>query len=336
MILKKTVSAALVAAVCIIAVFSGSACEGSAAPEKKSVAFSYSDGAFKGEKFKGSAEYTDSYFKKKTTRRQSGLALLSMAASAAVYDSQDISALLKDCGFTDHRSTVSDDSGNDMTFDLGRKKVGKKTVVAVILQGTAGTAEWKSNFDLGDGKVHHGFSVTEKAVRKMLNSYIKQEKLKKDRTVFWITGHSRGAAVANLLAKHLSDSYGRSKVFACTFASPKVVKADQSGDMAYNNIFNYVNPDDVVTEVPTSTSEEMVQIIMRLFDTSQILAEGAVAMTGYTGGDYVRYGKDIVMTDREHEAMAEPFYGLTGSQFDATSIACNHCQSSYLAWMNDK
>ena len=68
-------------------------------------------------------------------------------------------------------------------------------------------------------------------------------------TIFWITGHSRGGAIANVLAPRLQEKYGDAKIFVYTFEAPATVDAEAvSGDYKY--IHNYVCSDDIVTRVP--------------------------------------------------------------------------------------
>ena len=64
---------------------------------------------------------------------------------------------------------------------------------------------------------------------------------------FLLTGHSRGAAVANILGAKLSDRFGPENVFCYTFATPRTVRGEYP---AYDNIFNVINPTDVVTYLP--------------------------------------------------------------------------------------
>lgn len=304
-----------------------------AAPaRKKEVTFSYPDGAFSNKEITGSAIYTDAYFSAKTSRRQSGLAELSMSASAAVYDKSDIKSLMKKCGFSSTSYSVSDRNDNDLTFSIGRRKIGKKTVVAVILRGTSGSREWNSNLRLGKGTVHEGFATTEKAVRKKVDSYIKKSRLKKGTVKLWITGHSRGAAVADILAKSYSDnkSYGRANVYAYTFASPKVAKVRAKTASKYNNIYNYVNRDDIVTSLPPDNSDDLVA---SLKDMGLLPQSFSIGTQYYEFGTYRRYGRDIVMSNKDHSDMAQSFADITGAEFDETSVAHNHCQSCYLAWM---
>ncbi len=328
----------------VTTVFSAGACQASAESPKKTVDFSYPDGAFDHEEMNASVVYSDDFFSKKATKRNDSLALLSVGAADAVYNKDDIRDFLKTCGFTNKRDSVTDENSDDLSFNFGKKKIGKKTVVAVILQGTASTDEWKSNLRLGDSlvnlpTVHAGFNATEKAVHKKLNTFLKTNKLKKGSVAFWVTGHSRGAAVANIMAKRLSDTYGKSNVYAYTFASPKVVKVSTKTTKKYSNIFNYVNPDDVVTRIPTKDTKSLEDEL----DRAGILNEeklksglnkiGLSLSVNFELGTYRRFGTDIEMSSEDHSTMAETFSDITGVDFDETSVAHNHCQSCYLSWL---
>ncbi|MCI7469468.1 MAG: lipase family protein [Lachnospiraceae bacterium] len=310
------------------------------------VTFSYPDGAFDDEEMNASVVYDDSFFSQKATKQNDSLALLSAGAASAVYNKDDIRDFLKTCGYTNRRDSVKDEtSGNDLSFNFGKRKIGKKTVVAVILQGTASSAEWKSNLDLGfdnnmkTDSIHHGFNVTEKAVHKKLNTFLKKNNLKKGNVKFWVTGHSRGAAVADIMAKRLSDTYGKDNVYAYTFASPKVSRTKAASAKKYINIFNYVNSDDIVTQIPTKDSKTLEKALVNagLIDEETLTRElsllGLDSSVNYTFGTYRRYGRDITMSSSDHDTMEQTFSDITGTDFDSSSVAHNHCQSCYISWL---
>lgn len=329
-ILSLTLAGVMIVGLCAISPAQNT----QAAVKKATVDFTYPDGAFNDELMAATVVYSDSYFTRKSTTRQDALALLSMGASAAVYNKDCVKDYLTQCGFSDKRYTVSDASFNNLTFDIGKKKVGKKTVVAVILEGTSTKDEWKSNINLGTGNLHEGFNATEKLVHKKLNSYITNNKLKKNNTLFWVTGHSRGAAVADIMAKRLSDKYGKKNVYAYTFAAPKVTKSREKTTSAYKNIFNYVNPDDLVTTVPPENSDDLVKTLQTLGIVDSDAQLPAVLKNTYIEfGTYRRYGTDIIMSISDHESMAQTFSEITGVDFDETSVEHNHCQSCYLSWV---
>jgi len=69
-----------------------------------------------------------------------------------------------------------------------------------------------------------------------------------------VTGHSLGAAVANLLAVGLNDdpgdlNIGSGDIYAYTFGTPNVEK-DIPTPVVHDNIFNMLNERDFVTWIP--------------------------------------------------------------------------------------
>ena len=135
----------------------------------------------------------------------------------------------------------------------------QKTIVCVVVRGTNGTLdEWSSNFDVGpstsdhsewtNAHNHKGFDITANRLNTHLTSYLSTY-CSGENVVLWITGHSRGAALANLLAAKRIDA--GSQVFAYTFASPMTTDLDTVGTVVnYMNIFNIINEDDLVPELP--------------------------------------------------------------------------------------
>lgn len=67
--------------------------------------------------------------------------------------------------------------------------------------------------------------------------------------IILITGHSMGAAIANIVAAELNEIEGQADVYAYTFATPTVTSLPTT---PYTNIFNILNTNDVVTYVPNS------------------------------------------------------------------------------------
>lgn len=139
------------------------------------------------------------------------------------------------------------------------KYAGKTTrIVALIIRGTDGTIEeWSSNFDMGDpdewdSNHHKGFYITEERIRSFVNKYESAYNINTgvDEVIYWVTGHSRGAALSNLLAAKLIDS-GK-KVVAYTFATPSTTIDNNINNIKYDSIFNFANTSDVIAYVPLS------------------------------------------------------------------------------------
>ena len=147
-------------------------------------------------------------------------------------------------------------------------------IISVFVRGTNGTEkEWCSNFDVGDlyrfmdyydcveGKQprqtnedwnrktnHRGFDICAKRIYRALANYMNTY-IDPDATpIFWLTGHSRGAAIANIVSATYVDE-GR-KVFAYTYASPNTTANTEASAEKYDCIFNLVNGDDFVPMLP--------------------------------------------------------------------------------------
>lgn len=143
----------------------------------------------------------------------------------------------------------------------------KQELVIMSVRGTNGTnAEWTSNFDVGantddyynavgfshphwkDLDNHKGFDVAKNRVLEKFADYEKRHGLDKlSNKVILITGHSRGAAIANLLGAHFEDRADY-KSYTYTFAAPYATTHTNAG--TYRTVFNVVNSDDLVPYLP--------------------------------------------------------------------------------------
>ena len=180
--------------------------------------------------------------------------------SKAVYpDSKNskIKDSLERDGYKSDFQYFDNSSEDGVGFCFAYKKVGDETILAVVVRGTCNGKigeEWKGNMNIGNGKLAYQQSFR-KATDKLedsLKEYINRNSL--TNINFLITGHSRGAAVANILAADLdNDNFkvsGKKKVFAYGFATPNYTKDLSPDGYNYNNIFNFCFNDDFVTRVP--------------------------------------------------------------------------------------
>lgn len=167
------------------------------------------------------------------------------------------------------------DDPDDVTeFVVGHRSVNyknqKREIIVMAVRGTNGTnAEWSSNFDVGadddayynrvgyvhpdwKNKINHkGFDVTANRVLKKYDAYVKKYKLN-DSTIkksILITGHSRGAAIANLLGAHFAGD-NKYKSYTYTFACPGNTTDRDAANTKYNSIQNIVNEDDIIPYLP--------------------------------------------------------------------------------------
>lgn len=162
---------------------------------------------------------------------------------------------------------------DDLTeFAVGHKTVFykgyEKEIIVLAVRGTNATnAEWSSNFDVGADTAeyyaamgeshpdwvnkgnHKGFDVSMNRVLTKFYDYVERhglDELTRDKTIL-ITGHSRGAAIANLLGAHFEDSADYES-FTYTFAAPYCTTDENAAD--YKTIFNVANEDDLIAYLP--------------------------------------------------------------------------------------
>ncbi|MCD8097752.1 MAG: lipase family protein [Lachnospiraceae bacterium] len=215
-----------------------------------------------------SVDWTDSWFQNKTSTYCHELAIASIALSSSAYvesggepASDSVEAALQDFGFDveayNYDYPLSDDDNDVVSFTFGEKNYEDTKLIAIIIKGTSGNEEWYSNFNISASKSdsnadHTGFRLAADDLIEQLGAYLDTlGNIDKSRIKFYVTGHSRGAGVANLVAATLTDKYTQNNVFAYTFAAPTVSKnATENG---YENIYNIINEEDFVTQIPLST-----------------------------------------------------------------------------------
>ena len=168
-------------------------------------------------------------------------------------------------------SEYSYDKDDVTDFFVGHKKIiyngVENEVVIVAVRGTNGTnAEWSSNFDVGANTAeyynatgknhpdwknknnHKGFDVTATRVYNKLIPYLEANIDSKARKTILICGHSRGAAIANILGARFEREQPEYNSFTYTFATPYSTTDSDAG--SYKTVFNVVNSDDLITALP--------------------------------------------------------------------------------------
>ena len=232
--------------------------------------------------------WSDDWFNAPSSQYNSKLSVAAMGFSYAAYrnDASNgykyITASLENLGFSriDASSYANRVKNTDSDYATGVDKVAyafatkriadgngeEVDLVAIVVRGTPTNIEWKSNANVADSAagaydsvVHHeGFKLAEEELLGAFARYVAENDIDTSTAKVLVTGHSRGAAVANILAAELNGgncealSFTKDRVYAYTFATPATVRlTDGQGD-AYSNIFNFVNPEDFVPKVPLS------------------------------------------------------------------------------------
>ena len=194
-----------------------------------------------------------------------------------VKQSERFSKFLNKISFTDF--DTNEDYKKPTTFSTigvgaAKKEIGDDTtVVAVGVRSSGYFREWANNMHLGTGKIsdymHEGWYNAANKLITFLDSYVTNH-VKTSKVKVWLTGFSRGGATANVAAGLLDNKLDKKEkiftkdvtfthddLYAYTFEAPqganvnsKTVKKPK--DKIYNNIWNIVNPKDIVTKVAMS------------------------------------------------------------------------------------
>ena len=193
--------------------------------------------------------YDDSLFIQPATTYIPELAEYASILASQAYKKPAVKKMLEDNynNIKQNNYTWNPDNPHTVGYTIASGNKNGNDIVIVAIRGTEG-GEWYSNFDIykdanTPSDLHYGFSEAADNVFKELINHISLN------SKVFITGHSRGAAVANILAGKLVKEYkiDENNVYAYTFATPNVsTKADTS----MKNIYNFINTDDFVTQIP--------------------------------------------------------------------------------------
>lgn len=271
--------------------------------------------------------YSDDWFSDDPSSENQELALASMQFTAASVTNDETgasAAFLKsigfdEVGFSDFTSSDSD----SCNYTWGRKTIsdgkGDFTLVAVAVQSYALDSKtknhgWKQNFIVNDPEgepsgEHFGFASAADSIAADIAALGSSDKVK-----IWITGQSRGGAIANITAERLPQLLGDKNdgVYAYTFESPATVDADTAAEADCKYIHNYICSDDFVTMIPAwGMTRYGVMHDLKTKDTDAGLAEALTAL-GSDAADL----KPRIIASEQAEHLAENLEAAIPSRAD--------------------
>lgn len=204
---------------------------------------------------------------------------------------------------------------------------------------------------------HKCFNNAKHYIRKeILSEYMKDHDFNKDNSILLLTGHSRGAAVVNLLAAEIIDEglfVTSNNLFTYTFACPNNTLDKNRSNSKYNLIYNIVFPNDFVTKVmptdwgygrygttyslPTKTNDsDFNKIHDRMIQKFKLLNNGDEYFADYKDGektvvdiiDKMTYHVENMYeyySERYHlyafMEMSEDFFGAFGNEFETPRLS---------------
>ena len=271
----------------------------------------------------GAVPYKDNFFSSSPLIRNDALAYASAVLADAAYQPGRIGETLWAMGFDLPRLDNYQVTEQGLT-DYAASAMSRKSVAldgetfdlfTIIVRGTYDDIEWASNLHLGAGWDHAGFVQAESDLMENFRAYYtdleKSGKIDRDRNnnIIWVTGHSRGAAIANLLAVQLRDySYcPDDQIYTYTFSCPRVTRQpiDQS---KYRYIHNYNILADLIPHLPPSGP----------FGLGYQLYGNVIELESFTG---------------THDKVVKEYEKTNGSSYNVLDKVMNHKTALYLCWM---
>lgn len=241
-------------------------------------------------------------------------ALLSLGFDAASTESYRFRSEVVD----EVLNLITDDA-DGVAYTIARKHLAPgaeggsspRDLIMVSVRGSYGS-EWLSNLDLSPSESddHGGYARAAGEICDDLDGWVAESKMHGAEVSVLLTGHSRGGAVANLVAAQVDDlragqgedgagstGGGRAlaradRVYAYTFASPATTLSPRAHDRGYANIFNIANPSDIMPYLP--------------------LAEWG----------YVRYGVDVPLPSIDDEGFGEDHARMRDAYERSVGVAC--------------
>lgn len=256
----------------------------------------------------------------------SKLAIAANLMATDVYDTKMVkvkdaeytqTSFLEALGFEDVESFEITDggTGNDVD-DIGKIMLGhhlaeidgeKYDVYAAVICGTRNSQEWQSDFDIGADsqdyidvtgehpewthkELHKGFDVLANRMKKVLDNYLAEKSVSADaKKSLLLTGHSRGAAVANILGSYYEKDASLNS-YTYTFSCPNTTTVSEETAKSYGSIFNINDGDDFITTLPLKK------------------------------WGYCRYGTDYTYSLSENEKMRQLFEKYVGREYYGCDI----------------
>jgi len=255
---------------------------------------------------KYSYNYNDSWFLQNNNEYNHELSRMSLSLAMSAFQSKstpttnparNVKNLFDQLGFTYSNSSIKypTPTTDSIGFAIGSKTFAindaEYTVIAVAIRGQGYGQEWASNFTVGPASEHAGFANAASEVVSAIKSYISTNGINKNIRI-WITGYSRAGATANIAASRLNIAANANQirglsansVFAYCFECPQTTSYIGGG--TDKNIFNIVNPIDIVTKVAPSSPNWGFKRYGVSYYLPEITSDNSITRTKLTNSYY--------------------------------------------------
>ena len=235
-----------------------------------------------GDSYESGFVYNDSFLLKDNTTMSPELAKASIALASSAYVTvgdppSSLYSALEKMGYTVDKAdgnwnrTHMVDDNDFVRYVIATKPIMdgdvEHIVYCLVIQGTRGGYDWDSDFNIGTEDDHYGFYTAREEIVNKLCDMMEHDGKSSSERILWTMGHSRGAAVSNIVAGEftmghseaapfstLSELIHGDRIYSYNFACPSVSKRDDVRQAHMNgicpNIFNFNSPHDVIPTLP--------------------------------------------------------------------------------------
>ena len=157
--------------------------------------------------------------------------------------------------FRDNTLITGEDTEISTSHD---DEIETKPLVVVDVRGSVTISDWINDVMTQFDSENNRFAAFADEIFTNVENYLSSTGVQNP--IILVTGHSMGAAIANILAARLNETMDSGNIYAYTFATPRTVNEAVSGNQAVNypNIFNILNSNDAVTYVPLTITLPVV------------------------------------------------------------------------------
>ena len=239
-----------------------------------------------------SFKYDDRYFLGDAQTYNKDLAMLSLGLSIATGDSEQVADFFDaidmmgpDFAINDYEHEPDEAKAG---YVLAHKAIDDFDLIVIAFRGFNYGQEWANNFTVGDVGNHSGFEAVINDVFTSVNEYIFSVTNGSNKPIkCWITGYSRGGALAQLFAqRYFDENTGDYDVlvenrFVYTFEAP--ASHQLGGDQ--NRYFDITNRCDLIASIPPQRYDlyrigktidiynESVSTLLKQFDSEAVVPE---------------------------------------------------------------
>lgn len=212
---------------------------------------------------------------------------------------------------------------------------------------------------------HTGYTDASAEIIEAVRPWIAGSHRRGEEVTLLVVGHSRGGAIANIVAAQADDELtgeaagalglAAGDAVACyTFAAPATTLGGQAHAERYTNIYNVVNPSDIVPYLPLASwgyaryGEDLYLPALddagfesAYWEMNELFERAVGAPCPYDPAD-VHTVRDVVGAVSEQVASADAFLTPRGvasvistcaTRMDPIRILYGHYPSTYIAWM---